>query len=303
MPLSSCVAASLACFVHTCKHMAARAMWKAVVRVGGQSGGLPVKLYAAVEGKRLGFHLLHGEDGARVEQRIVNPETGDAVPPSEIHKGYEVRSGVFVLVSPEELQSAAPEPSRDVDVQTFIPTGAIAPAWFERPYYLGPDGDAEHYFALAEALASTKHVGLAHWVMRGKRYSGVLCAHGPHLGLLTLRHRDEVVATPKLRMPKSRAPDPKELALAEQLVASLEGTFDPRELHSDYEERVLAMIERKARGETVKHEPAPQRAALEPSLVAALEASVAKISPARGAAARPGIAKAKRRGEESRKSA
>jgi non-homologous end joining protein Ku len=82
--------------------------------------------------------------------------------------------------------------------------------------------------------------------------------------------------------------------------------FDPSELHSDYEERVLAMVERKARGETVKHERAPQKPAPEPSLVAALQASVAKVSPARGAArpaARPGVAKAGRRGEESRKSA
>lgn len=277
-------------------------MWKGVVRVGDQQGGVAVKLYAAIEGKQLGFHLLHAKDGARVEQRIVNPDTGDAVAPSEIHKGYAVRPGVFVLVTPEELQSAAPEPSRDIVVDAFLPASAIAPAWFDRPYYLGPDGDAELYFALAEALASTRRVGLAQWVMRARRYVGVVCAHGSYLALLTLRHRDEVVETPKLRMPKSRAPEAKELALAEQLVASLEGSFEPAELHSDYDERVLAMIQSKARGEAVKLKRAGKRAAPEPSLVAALQASVKQVHPARGAA-RPGLAKARRRGEEQRKSA
>src|SRR5688500_10879830 len=130
--------------------MTARAMWKAQIKLGGGKdggGAVPIKLYAGVRGKPFSFHLLHAEDGERVEQRIVNPETGEAVAPTDVRKGYEVSSGVFVLVEPDELKVAAPQPSRDIEVQAFVPLRSIDAVWLDRPYWLGPDGAAEHYFA------------------------------------------------------------------------------------------------------------------------------------------------------------
>lgn len=284
--------------------MTARAMWKAVIRLGGgaktDATDVPIKLYAGVRSKPFSFHLLHAKDGERVEQRIVNPETGEAVAPAEVRKGFEVSSGVFVLVDPDELKLAAPAPSRDIEVHAFVPLDSIEPVWLDRPYWLGPDGTAEHYFALAGALRATGRAGIATFVMRGKRYTGALCEQHGYLALITLRHEEEVVAAPKLPASATRAADPKELALAQQLVGSLEGEFEPDEYHSEYRQRLRELIEAKASGKRIAKVRAVKREPTEKSLAAALKASLAKTG-------RPGLAKAGTRrrshGKEEKQSA
>lgn len=53
--------------------MAAHAMWKGVVRLGGEEAErVPVKLYAAIEDLGVHFRLLHAEDGAPVRQEAVD---------------------------------------------------------------------------------------------------------------------------------------------------------------------------------------------------------------------------------------
>lgn len=261
--------------------MTARAMWKAVIRIGGAREkaaplDVPVKLYAAVRSKPFSFHLLHEKDGQRVEQRIVNPETGEAVAPSEVRKGYEVSAGRFVLLEPQELAVDKPEPSRDIEPRAFVPLASIAPVWLERPYYLGPDGQPERYHALAEALRASGRAAIVTFVMRGKRYAAALRELHGHLALITLRHRDEVVAAPALPSDAGRAADARELKLAEQLVASLEGEFEPSDYHSEYRARLLELIAAKAGGEPVAKVRSIRRAAADKSLAAALKASLAK---------------------------
>jgi len=260
--------------------MTARAMWKAVIRLGSDKASdtpsVAIKLYAGVRSKPFSFHLLHAKDAERVEQRIVNPETGEAVAPSDVHKGYEVSSGVFVLMEPEELAIARPKPSRDIDVHAFVPWKSIEPVWLERPYYLGPDGASEQYFALAEALRASASAGIATFVMRGKRYTGALCELHGYLALITLRHHDEVVQAPKIPSSVTRANDPKELALAEQLVSTLEGELELDAYHSEYKERLRKLIADKASGKRIAPVRSIKRAATEKSLAEVLKASLAK---------------------------
>ena len=54
--------------------MAKRSIWKGVIGFGDLSE--PIKLYAAVEEKRVHFRLLHEKDHIPVKQEMVNPESG-----------------------------------------------------------------------------------------------------------------------------------------------------------------------------------------------------------------------------------
>jgi DNA end-binding protein Ku len=101
------------------------------------------------------------------------------------------------------------------------------------------------------ALGNRQRVGLAHWVMRKKAYAGALFARRSHLMLMTLRHAEEVLELPEARPSKSYQAGRKEVALAEQLVSALEDVFDPETYHDAYRERVLQLIEHKAKGEQV----------------------------------------------------
>src|SRR5688572_29995210 len=140
---------------------------------------------------------------------MVNSDTDEEVPNEEIQKGFEVEPGTFVILNEEELASLEPEPSREIEIEQFVPPEEIAPEYYDRPYYLGPDGDQAAYFALAEALRNQEKEGVARWVMRKQPYVGALRAEGDHLMLCTLRHAEEVLSAKDLPHPAGRAPDKK----------------------------------------------------------------------------------------------
>jgi DNA end-binding protein Ku len=252
----------------------ARSMWKGVLSFGRQK--LPVKLYSAVVDQQVHFHLLHDRDMERVEQRLVDPETDEAVPSREVRKGYEAKPGVFVVLGEEELEALTPEASRDIEVLRFVPSGAIHHQWYERPYWLGPDGDSEGHSALAAALRNQEREGVARWVMRKRPYVGALRPEGDHLMLVSLRHTDAVVLPSEVKAPPGRPFDVKERQLAEQLIDALADHFDPGAYHDTYRERVQELVAAKAKGRKLRlRRPKPRKAAGE-DLERALAASLSR---------------------------
>ena len=148
----------------------ASAMWKGSLMLGKRRLG--VKLYSAIEDRAIRFRLLHKKDHAVVEQHIVRKDTGKAVRQEDIRKAFSISETSAVILQPEDLEKLVPPESRDIIVYRFIAPRALDDQWFDRPYYLGPDDDAESYFALSQALEVTKLIGIADWVMRKKRYVG-----------------------------------------------------------------------------------------------------------------------------------
>lgn len=226
--------------------MAARAIWKGELKIGAAK--IPVKLYSAVVDRTVHFHILDDKHLMRVKQHMVNSDNGDEVSNEEIQKGYQVEPGKFVIVTDEDLESLQPKPSREIGITEFVPPEAISQQWYERPYYLAPDGDQKDYFALAEALKNREREGIAHWVMRNKIYMGALRAEGDYLLLVTLRNAEEVISARDLPKPAGRAPTQKELDMAKQLVGLLEGEFNVADYKDEYRERVLEFIKQKAKG-------------------------------------------------------
>jgi DNA end-binding protein Ku len=245
-------------------------MWNGKLKVGKLA--IAVKLYAAVEDRKVHFHLLREADEERVKQHMVNPATGEPREREQILRGFEIKAGTFVVLRDEELARLEPEPSRDITVESFLPVRAIEPVWYERPYYLAPAAKSPEYFALARALAEQQRVGLVHWVMRKRAYQGALCAHGEYLTLSSLHSAAEVLQAPKVA-PAPRAADARELAMARQLVEALAGDFDPTQFSDEHRERVLELIAAKAKG---KHVELPRRERKRPArdLSSALEQSL-----------------------------
>jgi DNA end-binding protein Ku len=252
---------------------AGRAIWKGTIALGRTR--LPVKLYSAVEDRSVHFHLLHAKDKVPIRQQMVNPKTGEAVPSERIRKGFELEDGVFVLLDRGELASIEPEASRDIEVARFVEAGVIAPQYYDRPYWLGPDGDRDGYFALVEALRESGREGVLRWTMRKKRYAGALRSDGEYLSLIALRPAEEVLAATDVEAPPGRPLSAAERRMAQQLVAALEGPFDPSEFRDEFRHRVLELIERKQRGGKVKKlRPRAAAATSEGSLERALAASL-----------------------------
>lgn len=229
--------------------MAARAIWKARLDLGEVE--VPVKLYSAVSDRSVHFRLLDPDTLTPISQRMVDPDSGKEVESEQVERGYEVQPGLLVKLEEEELEELEPKPSREIDLVAFVPDRAIDHRWYDRPYYLGPDGDADAYFALAEALRGQGREGLARWTMRNKRYVGALRAEGPYLVLITLRHAEEVVDASALPRPEAAEPTKAESKMADQLVAMLRGPFEPERYKDEYRERVLELVDAKREGKVV----------------------------------------------------
>lgn len=252
--------------------MNARTLWKGVIHM--EKHRVPVRLYAAVQDHTVHFRLLHKKDREPVMQRMVNSKTGEEVPKEDRRKGAEIDPRRFVLLNEEDLETLEPEPSRSIDIHRFVPRNVLNHEWYNRPYLLAPDGDGDDYWALAQAIEESGQEGIARWVMRNKEYVGALLTHKGFLSLTTLRFADEVVEPQEITGFASGEIDPRELKMAEQLVSLLESDFDPARYRDEHRDRIIEMLETKAKGGKVKSKkPSAKRDTT--SLSNALKASLA----------------------------
>ncbi|MDX1647421.1 MAG: Ku protein [Longimicrobiales bacterium] len=252
--------------------MPARAIWKGILHLDGIT--VPVKLYSAVEDRKVRFRLLHEPDGVPLRRVTVHPETDEAVPYEEIHKGYETDDGKMVVLDDEDLEALEPEPSRDIEITRFVDPSLLDHRWYDRPYYLGPDGPSDPYFALARALGEEGKEGVARWVMRKKEYTGALRLERGYPMLITLRSAEEVLEAPELDSSPKAGLSENELAMARQLVSTLKDDFDPTEYEDEYRHRVLELVSSKARGEILELDRSRGGKEEEQSLAEALRASL-----------------------------
>ena len=254
--------------------MAIRAMWKGVIHFDAIR--VPVKLYGAIEDRNVHFRLLHRQDLEPVHQLLVNPETDEVVPYENTGRAYITESGDRVLLNPSELAALEPEPSRDIEIISFLPFHVIDHRWYDRPYYLGPDEDSAEFFALADALEAMQVEGLARWVMRNKSYVGALQLYQGYPMLMSLHHAEEIIPLETLQAPGGPPLDQRELGLARQLIEMLESEFQPQEYHDEFRERVLEMLAAKAQGKPVRRR-APKPRAADADIRHALEASIQQV--------------------------
>jgi DNA end-binding protein Ku len=261
----------------------ARAIWSGAISFGLVN--VPVKLYSATSPKSVRFHQLSSKTGARIRQKRVDPTTGDEVPFEDIVKGYELSPDRYVLIEPGELEALDPKATKTIDIEEFVDQSDIDPIYYDHSYYLAPTtGGAKAYALLLEAMREAKKVAIGRVVIRSKQQLCALRPTGDVMTMSTMLFGDEVVPPDRIdeldAVGEAEA-SKRELTMAQQLIDSLSGEFDPDKYRDDYRERVLDLIERKAAGEEIAVQPEAEDTAPAPDLMAALEASLAE---ARGGA-------------------
>jgi len=252
-----------------------RSIWRGAISFGLVN--VPVKLYSAVSRKTVRFHQLHDKDGVRIQQKRVCPADGEEVPYDNIVKGYEISPDRYVVIEPEELDALDPKKTRAIEIQEFVDLEEIDPIYYDHPYYLAPDtGASKAYRLLLRAMEETNKVAIARVVIRQKENLVAIRPTGDVLTMATMIFHDEVVSPGAIEeLPDDEAEASKrEVEMAQQLIDSLTGDFEPEKYHDEYRERVLELIEAKAQGEEITIQP-PEEPAKVPDLMAALEQSLA----------------------------
>jgi DNA end-binding protein Ku len=256
-----------------------RSIW-----TGSLSFGLvnvPVALFSGVKDTDVHFRQLHDKDHTPVETHRFCAEEDAEVGYDEIGHGFDL-DGKQVVLTDEELATAAPRKTRTIDIEAFVDLGDVDPIYFDHAYILMPSGDSEGtqraYRLLLEVMAQSGRAALGRFVMRTKEYLVLIRERDGRLGLTTLRFHDEVRPAKGIPTPgKKDEPSKQQVDQAVALIEALACDWDPSRYKDRYEQRLKRVIKRKQEGQTVKAPEREDQASPVPDLMAALEQSLAEI--------------------------
>ena len=169
--------------------------------------------------------------------------------------GFEISESRHVTFDKKELDELRPKSTKAIEVTDFVALDEVDPIYYERTYWLGPDGEAAErpYRLLLAAMEDEGKAGIGTVVMRKKQYLAAIRPLDGALAMSTMRFADEVVPQKDIdALPgKGAKPDPKELKLASQIIGSLATEWDPTRYHDTYTEELKRLIEAKAKGKEI----------------------------------------------------
>jgi DNA end-binding protein Ku len=243
----------------------ARAIWKGSISFGLVT--IPVGLFSAENRDEISFRQLDKKNLAPVGYKKYNKQTGKEVELEDIVKGYEYEEDRYVLISDEDLQRASPEKTQTVDITDFVDLGDIQPIYFDKPYYLGPTNkkNMKAYALLREALKRSGKVGIARVVIRTREYLAAVVPQDRVLVLEILRYPYEIRSYEDLDLPGEDLDEigvgDKELAMAQMLIDTMTGDWEPEKYHDTYRDDLMALIHKKIESgqtEVLDETPAPE---------------------------------------------
>lgn len=263
--------------------MATRALWSGAISFGLVN--IPVKLYRATaqsSAKSVSFHQIHSKCGSRLQHKRWCPKEDVEVPWDEVAKGYEVSKGRYVILRDEDLDKLLPEDDfAAISIDSFVELSELDPIFFDRAYYVAPDGPPKAYGLLHHVLAEANRVAVAKVTLRTRAHLAMVRVQGKHLLLSTLFYADELVDPANVSGLEHAEPklDKRQLDVARQLLDSMTTKWEPEKYKDDYSEKVEQVIEARIKEGEVTESLAPaadEKRGEVIDLMAALKRSVAE---------------------------
>jgi DNA end-binding protein Ku len=237
------------------------------------------------------FNMLHAEDLSRIQMKIFCPVEEEIISRSDTVKGFEYAPGEYVVINDADLESLPLKTVRSIEIEQFVESEAAAThtKFVKQAYYIEPDKIGRKAFALLKSVLQDKGLtAICKVVIKDREALAALDPYENTMVLSTLYWPDEIRALGELDL-SDEEPEVKaaEKAMAEQLVGSMTGEFDPANYTDEYRTALMQIIESKVEGKEVVAAPAAEEPSNLVDLMAALEASVKAAKAAREAGTPP----------------
>jgi DNA end-binding protein Ku len=210
-----------------------------------------VSLHTAARAHEIDLNLLDKRDFAPVGYQRYNKSTGKVVEWNDVVKGFEYEKGEYVVLTDEDFRRANVEASRTIDIQTFVARDAIAPYYFDTPYFLVPDKNGERVYALLrEALERSEKHAVATFVLRSRQHVAALMPVDKIIVLNTLRYQEEIQPHPDVAAAvarKAAGGSGRELDMALKLVEEMSEPWKPQAFTDTYRDDLMKRIEQKVK--------------------------------------------------------
>jgi DNA end-binding protein Ku len=229
-----------------------RSIWKGSIGFGLVN--IPVKMYSATEESNLPFVTLDKNNHARIRYKKINENTGKDVKEGDIVKGYKVGEN-YVILEEEDFKKATPEKLDHLEIVQFVIEKEIDAVYFEKPYYLEPEkSGARAYALLRDALKKEGKAALGPLVYHKREWVCLIKPKDDLLVLHRLRFAQEVRAADGLVVPKTEVKN-EELKMASMLINQLTKPFKPELFKDEFSDKLLSVIEAKAKGKSSSYKP------------------------------------------------
>ena len=238
----------------------ARPLWKGSIAFGLVN--VPVKLFKATapsSGHQVAFHQIHETCGTRIQHKRWCPTDEVEVPWEEIVKGYEYAKGRYAIVTDEELEGLPKPDEAAISIEAFVDLAEVDPLYFDRGYYVAPDGAGKAYALLHRVLRESNRAAVARMALRTRGHLALLRADQEHLVLHTMYFSEELADEQQVPgVGKTHVTD-KEVAMARELVDHMADSWKPEQYKDEYSEKLREVIEKKIEGAEVVESPLPER--------------------------------------------
>lgn len=232
--------------------MAARATWKGHLKLSLVT--IPIRVFPATDSAAtVSFNQLHEVCQTRIQQKKWCPHCEREVSNKEIVKGYEFSKGRYVVMTEDDIAKVRPESTRVINLTQFTTVDQIDPIYFERPYYLAPDGNvaAEAFAVVREGMQGK--AGIGRLALYGREYLVAVQPREKGLVMYTLRSADEVRSMDAIdeleHVPGKLKPE--EVKLAQQVIGTFESDLDVSAFTDNYQQELRRIIDAKVAGEEV----------------------------------------------------
>src|SRR4051812_42964904 len=184
------------------------------------------------------------------------------------------------MLTDEELEAADPKKTRTIDIEAFVDLEEIDPIFYDHPYYLVPDSNeaaVRAYHLLRTVMERSEQVAIARFVLRTKEYLVAIRTRGDAITLTTMLFHDEVRSPDDVGIDGLPQAKKAEVDQAVTLVKSLQRDFDATNYDDEHRKRLLAIVDKKRKGQEIEIPDEPETPKPVPDLMAALEASIQKM--------------------------
>ncbi|HEU0147370.1 MAG TPA: Ku protein [Bradyrhizobium sp.] len=229
---------------------APRPYWKGYLKLSLVS--CPIALYAATSSsERVSFRQINRKTGNRLRQQLIDDVTREPVEAGEKGRGYEVAKNQYILIEDDEIDTVAVESNHTIEIDSFVPRAQMDERYLDSPYYLVPDDRVgqEAFAVIRDAMRGKDMVALGRVVLAKRERVIMLQPWDKGLMGTTLRYAYEVRDTADLFSGITDMKIAKDmLALAEHILETKAGEFEPQNFHDRYEDAVVEMLRRKQAG-------------------------------------------------------
>ncbi len=219
---------------------------------------IPITLSQCVKEQDIGFNMLEKKTKSRVRYKKTCVDCEDKeIKNEDIVKGYQYEKDKYVIFTEEDFEKLKTSKDKNITIEKFVDLKEVDPIFFDRAYYVKPQGADKAFHVLLKAMESANKAGIAKTVLGTKETLILLHVNHGHMLVNTLYFANEIQPPATLEKPKTTK---QEVDLAKSLIGQMTGKFEPEKYRDEYYIRLQKAIKQKISGNEVveaKEEKAP----------------------------------------------